>query len=78
MPWYGWIWEQADTFCRNTWTGFAQDLHLKVRKRAGLAGMEWEIKTRWIKMINEDTATVAATIATDEYRLISLPGAREK
>jgi hypothetical protein len=33
------MWEQADTFCRKTWTGLAHFLHLKVRVRAGLAGM---------------------------------------
>jgi hypothetical protein len=28
--------EQAETFCRKTWTGLVQVVHLKVRVRAGL------------------------------------------
>lgn len=35
MPWYGWICEQAETFCRKTWTGFEHLMHLKVSVRAG-------------------------------------------
>jgi len=30
------MWEQADTFCKNTWTDLLHFLHLKVRIRAGL------------------------------------------
>jgi hypothetical protein len=52
IPWYGWMCEQADTFCKYTWTGFEHFLHLKVSVRDDLllifSLLDWEADTGFI------------------------------